>query len=135
MSDPGSAAINAARRAMGLDRVEREEAVWVARDDGPDPYWLVALRAGDRQVIVVVSDGGDVLQWVDTAPGPLLPVDEAAALAASGFDDAEAGLMWRPSRASLSPLLPLWEVRRGDRRRWVDQGGRVWDELPAAGRG
>ena len=42
-----------------------------------------------------------------------------------------AQLIW----ASLSPLRPIWEVRGSDRAVYVDQEGRLWEELTPAGPG
>ena len=59
-----------------------------------------------------------------------LPLDAAAARGRAGAEpQAPAGLVWQPSPASMSPLLPFWQVRTGDGKvTYVDQQGRTFTE-------
>jgi len=111
------------------------EAVHVNGDGGHASYWLVGLDDHDRHIIATVGeDDHEVLELAKRGPGPLLPVDETAARAAAGLPGGRARLTWRPSPASFTPLLPVWEIVGDQRQRWVDQTGKVWDTLPLARR-
>ena len=57
------------------------------------------------------------------------------ARARAGRAGAAVRLVWRPSRASRSPLYPIWEVKAGSDLVYVDMTGRVWQDLEAGGRG
>jgi hypothetical protein len=68
-------------------------------------------------------------------PSPLA-LDVHAARAAAGADpSAAAELVWQPSRASQSPLYPVWEVVTHDGAVYVDQQGQVHARLDPGGPG
>ena len=60
---------------------------------------------------------------------PHLAVDEVLALRIANLAGASIKLVWRPSRASMSPLYPFWQVTCSVAVVFVDQQGRCWDQL------
>ena len=133
-------AIASARAEMGLDTSVAGHAWRIRRLDRPgDAYFLVVL--GEAQAAVaVVTVGMHAGEIVASArlpgTGPHLAVDagEALQLARLG-ENARAEMVWRPCRASLSPLYPLWEVRTDLETVYVDQQSKVWPALDSSGPG
>jgi hypothetical protein len=133
-------AIQRARQALGLSPSVTGEALRVDRLDRPaTAYYLVLLTPDERQRHIAVVDArtGALDQHAAlTGSAAHLTVSMKEALAAVGLGaDASARLVWRPSRASRSPLYPVWEISSESDRRYVDQQGQVWDVLPPTGRG
>lgn len=111
----------------------------VRRIDGGHDYFLVVLgETGEPPAEVSVdAETGQVLGATPRlSSGSTLAIDAATAAARAGFGaTAEASLVWRPSRASMSPFYPLWEVRSGTQTAFVDQTGAVWRDLQSGGPG
>jgi hypothetical protein len=127
-----------ARAALGLNPSVSARARYVRRLDqrGAD-YFLVTLGAETATVGIVILDArtGELQNSV-TLPGlrgHFEINEEQARKKAGGGTSAE--LVWRPSAASLSPLYPVWEVRKEEGFVYVDQKGSVWTSLQEAGRG
>jgi hypothetical protein len=133
-------AVARARGALGLPASVTGRAWRTRRLDRPgDAYYLVVFGPEDAAVAVAAVDArsGEV-QSSARLPGaaPLPVVDAARALELAGVGDgAQAELVWRPCRASRSPLYPLWEVRSGADPVYVDQQGKLWPQLDPAGPG
>ena len=125
--------------ARALERLELSEttparAALVSRRDPPGgAYYLVVLGDPSAALGLAAVDvaSGEVTQWATlagTAPHPLL--DREAAIRSTGVSAApRAELVWQSSRASRSPLYPLWEIDTGDKVVYVDHAGRVWSSL------
>lgn len=105
--------------------------------------WTVRRLDRDASYLLQHADGA--LRCTDAATGALLasassaraPValtaDMAVTQAALGGGSAE--LVWQPCAATLSMFDPLWRVHHDGREAFVDQRGRRWPTLPAAGPG
>ena len=133
-------AIRRAREALGLPASVSGRALRVERLDAPaSPYYLILFAFGGRERHVAVIDAGTGALDQDaelTGSSGHLSVNMEQAIAVAGLGGRpSARLVWRPSRASQSPLYPLWEVSSDLERRYIDQQGQVWDVLPATGRG
>jgi hypothetical protein len=127
-------AIARARERLELSDGTPARAFLVSRrDPSRGAYYLVVL--GDPSaalgLAVVDASSGEVTQWATlpgSAPHPLL--DREAAIRRTGASSARrAQLVWRSSRASRSPLYPLWEIDTGDEVVYVDHAGQVWSSL------
>jgi len=124
-------AIARARAELELDDDIPAEAVQIRRLDPPsEAYFLVTL--GEPETVIAVATIGASTGAVGTAAvlsghGPQLMVDASRARALAGASaSAGATLVWRPSRASRSPLYPLWEVEHEGVFVYVDQQENVW---------
>jgi hypothetical protein len=136
--EPSSAAALAAA-ALELDPHAASTTHIVERLDGGNPYFLVVFGETNAPHAIAAVDAlsGDVASsarferqrkaWLSDAP-------TATALAQLPAP-AVARLVWSPSRASLSPLYPLWEIAHGAQRVYIDRDGRRWDSLTPAGPG
>jgi hypothetical protein len=109
-------------------------ALPVTRLDGGPAYWLVTID-DDERTLAVAAIGEDrelVGAGRPARRGRHLAVDAARARTiASVPADAASRLVWFASRASASPLYPLWEVERAAASAWVDLGGTLFTERPA----
>jgi hypothetical protein len=128
------------RAALGLPASVSGRALRVERLDAPaSPYYLILLASDGRERHVAVIDAGTgaLDQYAElTGSSDHMSVNMDQAIAAAGLRGRpSARLVWRPSRASRSPLYPLWEISSEFERRYVDQQGQVWDVLPQPGRG
>jgi hypothetical protein len=136
---PGEA-IAEARRETGVGEAVPARAWRVRRLDHPGrAYYLVIL--GDERTPGTVA-AVDAATGAVSASAPIaaraspVAVDAAdAAALAGGGQDTPAELVWGPSRATRSPLYPLWEVRTAAGVRYVDQQRAVWRDPGAAGPG
>lgn len=132
-------AIRRAREALGAPASAAAEALRVERLDRPaGAYFLVLLRGkGDGHVATIDANTGAIDQHAAVAgPDRHVAVSKEQAIAAANLGErSSARLVWLPSRASRSPLYPIWEISAGDKRRYVDQQGQLWDELSRSGRG
>jgi hypothetical protein len=133
-------AIVHAREALGLPASVSGRALRVERLGPPESaYYLVALASSDRERYVAAIDARTAA--VDqhaklVGAADYLTVDMEQALAAAGLGaHASARLVWRPCRASYSPLYPIWEISSAGERRYVDQQAQVWSALTPSGRG
>ncbi|TMQ02184.1 MAG: hypothetical protein E6J91_53315 [Deltaproteobacteria bacterium] len=113
------------------DDVEAEALVLHHLDPPAHESLFVVFGPADRAIGVALVDASTgALEASAKLPGTgrALPVDAGAARAIAGADQAaDVRLAWRPSRASMSPMLPLWEVRAGDADPvYIDQHGRTW---------
>ncbi len=133
--------VAAAQARLGLGEDTAAYAQRIRREDRPGDsfYFLVILGEPlrPRGVAAVDAATGDVMEWADL-PGtrPHLTVKAPEAKSRAGFPgDAKAEMVWRPCRASRSPLYPIWRLSFGDRVAFVDQQGVVWDslEMPETG--
>jgi hypothetical protein len=131
--------------ARALERLELSagtpaRAFLVSRRDPPrGAYYLVVLGDPSAALGIAAVDAasGEVTQWATlpaAAPHPLL--EREAAIQRAGASSARrAELVWQSSRASRSPLYPLWEIDTGDAVVYVDHAGRVWSSLEPHTRG
>ena len=133
-------AIERARRALNLSGAAAPEIWKVARLDHPGSfYYLAAFRQGTGLAAVAIVDAasGEIRQ--STRPGgegACLPITAAAARQVAQLEDtASTDLVWQPCAASLSPFYPLWRIAGAGQTVFVDQQGRLWDQLKPAGPG
>lgn len=136
--DPSNAAALAAA-ALELDPHAAPSTHLVERLDGGNPYFLVVFGEPKAPHAIAAVDAltGDVAssaRFEQQAKAWLSDARTATALARLPAT-AVARLVWSPSRASLSPLYPLWEIAHGTQRVYVDRDGRRWDSLTPAGPG
>jgi hypothetical protein len=114
------------------------QALRVERLDGGAPYWLVVLE-GPRAttgVAALEDDGTVVGSGRPHGSARHAPVDEQRArqLLGAGPDTA-VRLVWWPSRASRSPLFPLWQADVAGRARRLTLAGAVVEDAGPGGRG
>ena len=132
-------AILRAREALGLPASVAGEALRIERLDAPGSFYRVMLApgGGGRRLALIDARTGTLMQHAElgSGDGNLMVSREQAITAAALGHRASARLVWRPSRASQSPLYPIWEVSAAGERRYVDQQGQVWDVLSPTGRG
>jgi hypothetical protein len=120
-------------------------AVRVARlDDPARGYLLVPIRddAGLHGIVQVDSQTGQVetsARIADPSAAFLLPQAQAVAIARSArpqiSDWGMPYLGWRPCKESFDGIRPFWVTPHGERVIYVDQSGRVYDDLTLSGRG
>jgi hypothetical protein len=123
-------------RAVLAERAGAATALPVARLDGQPAYWLVTIDDHERTLAVAAigEDGELVGAGRPVRPGRHLAVDAARAREIAGARaDAASRLVWFASRASASPLYPLWEVEQAGSSAWVDLGGTLLVERPGPG--
>ncbi len=105
----------------------------VERLDAGNPYFLVTLGEPDGAGSVVMVDAitGEVMSSarLERIDHHRLPSREVAIKCAAYPDDASGRLVWAPSRATRSPFYPLWELKAGAERVYVDMDGKVWAML------
>jgi hypothetical protein len=115
------------------------EAHLVERLDRGAPYFLVTFgKPGSPGTIVAVNAlDGSILSsaHVERVENPWLLEKAEAVTLAGGAHPAAARLVWAPSRATLSPFYPLWELTFESGRVYVDRNGKLWHDLPPAGPG
>jgi hypothetical protein len=92
---------------------------------------------GQGAAVLVDAIDGSVMARaaLERVERPWLIEKERAVEIADCKHAVEARLVWKPSRASRSPFYPIWEVSTASGRVWVDQSGRVWQELAPPGLG
>jgi hypothetical protein len=122
-----------------------ETPVRVARlDQEGRGYFLVPIRddAGLRGIVQIDAQTGEEESSarIQDPSSPFLLGDDVALDAARKArpqvrDWGRHYLGWRPCKESFNSLRPLWVVTHGDRAVYVDQTGRVFDELAISGRG
>src|SRR5438067_2342236 len=127
------AAIATVRRALGLDAAVTARACLTRRLDRPGRAYYLVLFGDDRATVAVgaVEAASGEIETSARLAGerPHLSVDADRAIRLAGLGDrVEAALVWKPCRASRSPLDPIWEVRAAGGTRYVDQQGQVWPE-------
>lgn len=132
-------AIRRAKSTMGVVESTPARAWRVRRLDRAEAYYLVELgpqNAAAGLATVDCNSGEIGVHATLPGTGPHITVDAAAAieLAAAGAA-AEAECVWMPSKATRSPLYPVWEVRTAAATKYVDQQRRVWDRIEAGGLG
>jgi hypothetical protein len=133
-------AILRARKALGLPASVSGQALHVERLDAPaSAYYLILLASGGRKrhVALINARTGAIDQDAElTGNASHIMVNKEQAIAAARLGGhPSARLVWRPCRASHSPLYPIWEISSESERRYVDQQGRLWDVLRPIGRG
>ena len=133
-------AIKGIRTVLSLDVSLPAQAWKVRRLDRPeDNYYLVVF--GDEPAAVAVGVVAAVSGEVKTTARlggrrPHLLIDSAKAMTLAGLgDDVQFELVWQPCRASRSPLYPLWQVSTTTKTVYVDQQGKVWQQLDIIGPG
>lgn len=104
----------------------------VQRLDGGSDYYLVVLFTSNRVVAVAAVDAenGHVRESARIANGtsPIQVSAEEAVKISRTRSVRAAELVWQPSRATRSPLYPVWRVS-GETVVYVDQSGKVWRDL------
>jgi hypothetical protein len=124
-------------RDVLAERAGTATALPVARLDGQPGYWLVTIDGDERTLaFAAIGEGGELVGAGRPARrGRHLAVDAARAREIAGAPAGAASrLVWFASRASASPLYPLWEVERAGASAWVDLGGTLFAERPGPGR-
>jgi hypothetical protein len=128
-----------ARSQLGLGPLTPARAWRVRRIDWPGKaYYLIVFGDAEATVAVAAIDAmsADVMaSAVIQGAGPHLTVDADRALRKARLRGAQAELVWKPCRASLSPLYPFWQVSSGTETVYIDQQGAVWTTLDLAGPG
>ena len=128
-----------ARIELGLNDSVPVRGWAVRRLDQPGKaYYLAVFGEEDQAVAAAVVDlrDGIVEITAELTGSTQLGVDESCALELAGLGaGSTAELVWRPCRASYSPLYPIWEVRKGSDVTYVDQHGRIWSMLVPSGPG
>jgi hypothetical protein len=111
----------------------------VERLDGGDSYYLVVFGDPDSPGSIVAVDAlrGQISSSAQLrrVERPWVPDKEKAVEIAGCTQPAAARLVWKPSRASLSPLYPLWEITCEAKLVYIDRAGKIWDNLPPSGPG
>ena len=107
-------AIVRAREALRLPASGSAQAFRVERLDPPgSPYFLILLGNGgrDRHIALIDARTGALDQSgdLDGSGHAMLSMEQAIAISKLG-GAAAARLVWRPCRASYSPLYPIWEI-------------------------
>lgn len=95
-------------------------------------YYLVALWSSDSTTLACVNEDRAELEISARLAGraPVVEVSSERAKELAGLGPTARGeLVWKPCRASLSMLYPIWEVREEGQTLYVDQQGVVWKEL------
>jgi hypothetical protein len=132
-------AIARARSQLGLGPLTPARAWRVHRIDRPGKaYYLIVFGDADAAIGAAAVDAmsAEVLtSAVLPGVGPHVTVDTDNALQKAELTGAQAELVWRPCRVSLSPLYPFWQVRSGTETVYVDHQGVVWKTLEPAGPG
>jgi hypothetical protein len=133
------AAANIARAYIHETAGSAAQAYRVRRVDSGRDYYLVVVgeKARSQAEVLVDSETGKVLgASPPQVAGSTIAIDAATAATRAGFSaTAQASLVWRPSRASMSPFYPVWEVKEGSLTVFVDQSGALWRELLPGGPG
>jgi len=127
-------AINIARKELGYDESTPGTAWLVRRLDKPSFfYFLVELGESNSVIAVATLDSetgklGNYAILPGTGKHLILEKQSAIELAV-GPEQAEAELVWMPSRVSKSPLYPFWRVVTSKGEKFVDQYGKITDKL------
>ena len=132
--------ISRTRVELGLDASVNAKAWRVQRIDRENQaYYLITFEENNVEIAIAAVNAltGTIQNSATLAEGgsPLSIDSEQATMIAGFVDYAEANLVWKPCRASLSPLYPLWEIRTVSETVYVDQQGIVWPALEEAGPG
>jgi hypothetical protein len=120
-------------REVLAERAGVATALPVTRLDGHPPYWLVTIDDLERTlgVAAIGEDGELVGAGRPSAPGRHLTLDGVRAREIARVPATAASrLVWFASRASASPLFPLWEVTRAGAPVWVAMDGTLFTEPP-----
>ncbi|MDX6720026.1 MAG: hypothetical protein QOJ63_2280 [Solirubrobacteraceae bacterium] len=110
-------------------------AMVVTRLDGHPSYWLVTIDDVDRTLAVAAigEDGQIVGAGRPSRAGRHVTVDAVRAREIAGAPaNAASRLVWFSSRASASPLFPVWEVLRASTPAYVSLDGTRFTEQPGA---
>ena len=133
-------AIFNAKSKLGISESILGRAWLVQRlDRVVDAYYLIVFGEGEAAIAVAAIDAQiGVVQASALLSGggsPLnIDAEQAIAIARLG-GPVQARLVWKPCRASLSPLYPFWELRTTEETVYIDQQGTVWRDLEPAGPG
>jgi hypothetical protein len=134
------AAIERAREVLALARGIPVRAEYVARLDRPGAgYYLVCFGGENATIGVAAVDAasGGMLSHA-SLPGSeshLAVTAEEASHQAAATGIGFSRLAWCPCQASLSVLLPFWEVSTARGLVYIDQQRRLWTELKPGGPG
>ena len=122
-------AVREARQLLGLPATDEGTAFGVRRLDRPGSTYFIVHVLG--RVACLDRESGAPMASAETAR-PLAMLSREAALERAGAGPrATAELVWKPCKASLSMFDPIWEVSEAGRVVYVDQRGKLWEELPA----
>ena len=127
-------AIARARKLLDIRSQVTARAFRTRRLDQPQgAYYLVLFGEDDATTAVATIDAvsGEAMSSAKLpGRGPHLCINQAQAIDLAGKGkDVHAEMVWKPSRATRSPLYPLWEVHDGTESVFVDQQGSLWQEL------
>ncbi len=119
--------VKRALQLLSLPETEHGTAHRVRRLDGQVSAYFLVYVPGFAALID--EQTGELLASAHVERSPLtLKQDEALRRAGLGTGTC-AELVWKPCSASLSMFDPIWAVTSYGRTRYVDQRGRVLDEL------
>jgi len=124
----GPTTLAPARRLFGFAESIPAQA-WSV--EGPRSDYLLVTFGEPEHNLAVIDPGDGTDRSSATMPGTQRhpTVDRDAAVRASRMGHpVVARLVWRPCRATRSPLYPLWEISNGTRRVFVNQARRVYSE-------
>ena len=127
-----------AGRALGVKGLCNAHLVY--RLDGGKPYFLVIFGESGRAHAIAAIDsmnGAVMLSAKFEQPKVGLLLDKAKAIEMADCEGrvSAARLVWAPSRATLSPFYPVWELACDCGPIYVDQNGKLWPSLLPAGPG
>jgi hypothetical protein len=125
-------AIARAREVLA-ERAGVATAMPVARLDGHPSYWLVTIDdvEGTLAVAAIGENGELIGAGRPSGPGRHINIDAVRAREIARVPPTAASrLVWFASRASASPLFPLWEVTRAGAPVWIAMDGTLYTERP-----
>jgi len=130
-------AVSSARATLHL-AADVQAHAWTVASMPPGARDFVLVVFGEPAAATAIATvdraSGEVLESArlpGREPHALMPASEAMRRAGFGAD-TQARLVWGPSQASHSPFYPLWELREGSHRAWVESvRGTVWRTLEA----
>ena len=137
MREPSElAAIETARQKLTLGPSVAVSS-WRISHLGPrgEDFFLLVFHKDHHDVgIAAVGIRTNEIMTSATLPGdgshPILSVEQALSkLHPRSSEGFRAELVWKPCRASRSPLYPIWRLWSSTEELFVDQCGQVWQHL------
>ena len=121
-------AIERARSALAPHSADAGAAYRVRRLDLPEGAYFLVLVG--KHIACIDARTGAMLASAATSQSSPVSVSSDEALRRAGAQSGStAELIWAPGRVSQSMFDPVWSVNVGTRTVYVDQRGRVRNEL------